>query len=187
MGEDILLVVELIGHVILAGSLLKDFMRPYYSAVGGTVALGQLNLSAKGFDGAPPLHTDALGHGELHFIAQSSAYHAQGYPRVARGGLQYGLAFGQLTRLDGFFYHVKRGAVLDRAAGIAALQLRHAPDPVIRVQVLQLYQRRIAYGIDYAHIVLATSATHCIILQWNMLQKHDRSTLITCPGCHLCS
>ncbi len=67
------------------------------------------------------------GHHELDRIAERRADHRQRDPGVARGRIDDRLAGPQLAAFEPDLDHVARGAVLDRAAGVEALELGEDP------------------------------------------------------------
>ena len=111
----------------------------------------QDQFGAEGLEDLAALLTHALGHDQKHFVAQGCADHGQADARVARRGLEDGVAFFDAPRLLGIPDHCQGDAVLDRAARIVAFQLGKDRYRRIGVQLVQFYERRVADTVKNSH------------------------------------
>ena len=106
-------------------------------------------LGAKGAHGLCPLDGQVLRHDQQHAITPYRGGHGQRDAGVARSRLDQGVAGADVATLLGAADHAHRGAVLDRAGRVVALELAQndiaARRAVLAWQALQAHQRRTAY------------------------------------------
>ncbi len=125
---------------VLGGQLLGD-------PDGGVGAAGRRrgdDLRAPHGEQFTPLGRGVLRHHAHDAVALELGRHGEGDAGVAAGRLQDGAAGGEPAVLLGLFDHVQRGPVLDRARGVAVLQLRPDADVVGGRQARQPDQGRVA-------------------------------------------
>jgi hypothetical protein len=109
----------------------------------------QVEAGTVGQHQAAALDAHAVGHHQDEFVALDGGHHGQADAGVARGRLDDGAARLQRAASLGVFDHGQRNAVLDRAAGVAALGL----DPDVGAgaeQSVDAHMRRVADGFEDA-------------------------------------
>ena len=143
-------VVVLIRLEVAVGIGLEDFARLEDGAVGALQRIGEDELGAKGAADALALVGDVARHDQPHAVAQRRADHRQRDAGVAAGGVEDDLVRRQQAALDAVAHHHQRWPILDRAAGIEALQLglQHDVFRQVRGDALQPGQRSVADEIE---------------------------------------
>ncbi len=123
MSQGVIFIGELVRHKVFVGIVVKNFVGHSYRAIGAFPRGRKDDLGAERFEDVPAFGADTFRQGEFDAIALGCPNHSQGNSHIAGGGFENGLVFCKLAGLLGLIYHIKSGAVLNRAAGIIAFEL----------------------------------------------------------------
>lgn len=129
VGARVVRVSVLVEHDPV-GVLGGQFLGDADGRVGAARRRGRDDLGAPHGEQVAPFLGGVLRHDAHDAVALELGRHGERDSGVAAGGLQDGAAGGQPAVLLRLFDHVERGAVLDRAGGVAVLQLGPDPDVV---------------------------------------------------------
>ena len=138
-------VLERHEHAVLGREALGDLDGP----VGAVLAVGRDDLRAVEPQQRLALLGDVLGHDGHQPVALDPADHRQGDAGIARGRLHDRVPGRDQPALLGVVDQRLRGAVLDRAGRVVALELDDDPHTRIRRDVRQLDHRRVANGAEH--------------------------------------
>ena len=162
VGARVGLVAVLVGHVV-GGVASGHLQRQLDRAVRALGALGVDDLGPVHVQQLGPLLGDVVGHHHLQRVALAPADHPQRDAGVARGRLEDRLA--GLDRALGLrpLDHRLGDPVLDRAGGVAALELGEDPHSGVRRDPRQLDQRRVAHRLEDAPVAAAAGAVEGLV------------------------